>query len=224
MKLRSSLIGLVIVVNLLAATVLAACADGNITDVNVTTNEPVTLRLLTHDSFTPTETIFDDFTLQTGIKVELVRNSDAGTLVTKAVLASGNPEGDVLWGVDNTLLSRALDADVWRWHPTVKSPQSTQVMCASTTTRRGLPNATSRPRSRCKHSHRLHIATCWSHPTQFRRRLAWLFCWRPSPSLMMVGNSGGKRCATTTFSWWSRGVMRTTGTSLQHRMANGLWW
>ncbi len=119
MKLRSSLIGLVIVVNLLAATVLAACADGNTADVNVTANEPVTLRLLTHDSFTPTETIFDDFTQQTGIKVELVRNSDAGTLVTKAVLASGNPEGDVLWGVDNTLLSRALDADVFVPYVTV---------------------------------------------------------------------------------------------------------
>ncbi|MDP4973799.1 MAG: thiamine ABC transporter substrate-binding protein, partial [Ilumatobacteraceae bacterium] len=76
-------------------------------------------RLLTHESFTPTETIFDDFTLQTGIKVELVRNSDAGTLVTKAVLASGNPEGDVLWGVDNTLLSRALDADVFVPYVTV---------------------------------------------------------------------------------------------------------
>ena len=119
MKLRSSLIGLVVVVNLLAATVLAACADGNTADVNVTAAEPVTLRLLTHESFTPTETLFDDFTLQTGIKVELVRNSDAGTLVTKAVLASGNPEGDVLWGVDNTLLSRALDADVFVPYVTV---------------------------------------------------------------------------------------------------------
>ena len=108
MKVRSLLIGLAV-----AATVLAACADGNTTDVNVTTNEPVTLRLLTHESFTPTETIFDDFTLQTGIRVELVRSSDAGTLVTKAVLASGNPEGDVLWGVDNTLLSRAVDTDVF---------------------------------------------------------------------------------------------------------------
>ena len=108
MKLRSLLIGLAT-----AGTLLAACAGGNTADVDVTTNEPVTLRLLTHESFTPTETIFDDFTLETGIKVELVRNSDAGTLVTKAVLASGNPEGDVLWGVDNTLLSRAVNADVF---------------------------------------------------------------------------------------------------------------
>ncbi|MBJ7504390.1 MAG: thiamine ABC transporter substrate-binding protein [Ilumatobacteraceae bacterium] len=115
MKIRSLLIGLAT-----AGTLLAACTSGSTNDVAVTTNDgPITLRLLAHESFTPTETIFDDFTLQTGIKVELVRSSDAGTLVTKAVLASGNPEGDVLWGVDNTLLSRALDADVFVPYVTV---------------------------------------------------------------------------------------------------------
>ena len=74
---------------------------------------PTSLRLLAHDSFTPTEGIFDSFTRETGIQVEIVRGGDAGTLVTKAVLATGNPEADVLWGVDNTLLSRALDAEVF---------------------------------------------------------------------------------------------------------------
>jgi thiamine transport system substrate-binding protein len=114
MKIRSLLIGLAT-----ASTLLAACTSDSTNDVAVETNEPVTLRLLTHESFTPTETIFDDFTLQTGITVEVVRSSDAGTLVTKAVLASGNPEGDVLWGVDNTLISRALDADVFVPYVTV---------------------------------------------------------------------------------------------------------
>jgi thiamine transport system substrate-binding protein len=114
MKIRSLLIGLAT-----ASTLLAACTSDSTNDVAVETNKPVTLRLLTHESFTPTETIFDDFTLQTGITVEVVRSSDAGTLVTKAVLASGNPEGDVLWGVDNTLLSRALDANVFVPYVTV---------------------------------------------------------------------------------------------------------
>jgi thiamine transport system substrate-binding protein len=74
---------------------------------------------LAHDSFTPTDGIFDSFTKETGISVEIVRGGDAGTLVTKAVLASGNPEADVLWGVDNTLLSRALDANVFVPHMSV---------------------------------------------------------------------------------------------------------
>ena len=50
----------------------------------------------------------------------------AGTLVNKAILTAGRPEGDVLWGLDNTLLSRALSEDVFvpyestelgRWSP-----------------------------------------------------------------------------------------------------------
>lgn len=105
----------------LAATLLAAACAGSDEEANVAASTtldearqaPVTLRLLAHDSFTPTEGIFAAFTEQTGITVEILRSGDAGTLVTKAVLAAGSPEGDVLWGLDNTLLSRALDADVF---------------------------------------------------------------------------------------------------------------
>jgi thiamine transport system substrate-binding protein len=91
----------------------AAACTATTNDAGTTSDEPITITLLAHDSFTPTEGIFDDFTAETGIQISVVRSSDAGTLVTKAVLASGNPEGDVLWGIDNTLLSRALDADVF---------------------------------------------------------------------------------------------------------------
>ena len=38
---------------------------------------------------------------------------DTGTMVAKAVLTAGNPEGDVMWGVDNTYLSRVVDEDVF---------------------------------------------------------------------------------------------------------------
>ncbi|MFM8906569.1 MAG: thiamine ABC transporter substrate binding subunit, partial [Actinomycetota bacterium] len=89
---------------LIVAMLLASCGGSN---------KPVTLTLLAHDSFTPSEGIFDQFTAGTGIRVQVVRSGDAGTLVTKAVLAAGNPEADVLWGVDNTLLSRTVDADVF---------------------------------------------------------------------------------------------------------------
>lgn len=90
----------------------------NSTESTDSTEGPVTLTLLAHDSFTPTPGIFDAFTAATGINVEIVLSGDAGQLVTKAVLTSGNPEGDVLWGVDNTLLSRALEADVFSAYET----------------------------------------------------------------------------------------------------------
>lgn len=73
----------------------------------------VTLTLLAYDSFTPSDGIFDEFTAETGIRVEVAQAGDAGEMVSKAVLTAGNPEGDVLWGADNTLLSRAVDGDVF---------------------------------------------------------------------------------------------------------------
>jgi thiamine transport system substrate-binding protein len=77
---------------------------------------PKSLTLIAYDSFTPSEGIFDAFTEETGIAVEVVTGGDAGELVAKAVLTAGEPEGDVLWGVDNTLMSRALAADVFVPH------------------------------------------------------------------------------------------------------------
>ena len=77
----------------------------------------VTLRLVAYDSFPTEGTSLNDalaaFTAQTGIGVQLVIGGDAGTMVGKAALTAGNPEGDVMFGIDNTLLSRALDADVF---------------------------------------------------------------------------------------------------------------
>lgn len=97
--------------------VLAACASvlgacGGDSDASA----PESLTLVAYDSFTPSEGIFDEFTKETGIKVEVVTGGDAGELVAKAVLTSGKPEGDVLWGIDNTLMSRALEADVFVPH------------------------------------------------------------------------------------------------------------
>jgi thiamine transport system substrate-binding protein len=72
-----------------------------------------TVTLLAYDSFVTSAGLFDTFTAQTGIMVEVATGGDAGELLSKAILTKGNPEGDVLWGVDNTLLSRAVDEEVF---------------------------------------------------------------------------------------------------------------
>jgi len=72
-----------------------------------------TVTLLAYDSFFPSKGIFDSFTEQTGTKVNVVLGGDAGELLSKAILTAGNPEGDVLWGVDNTLMSRAVNANIF---------------------------------------------------------------------------------------------------------------
>ena len=79
--------------------------------------KPAAITLVAYDSF-PTEKTtlndaLDEFTESTGIAVKIVIAGDAGTMVTKAKLTAGNPEGDVMWGVDNTLLSAALDGNVF---------------------------------------------------------------------------------------------------------------
>ncbi|MCI0352784.1 MAG: thiamine ABC transporter substrate-binding protein, partial [Acidobacteriales bacterium] len=50
---------------------------------------------------------------ETGVTVEILRTGDAGTMVNQAILSKENPQGDVLYGVDNTFLSRALSADLF---------------------------------------------------------------------------------------------------------------
>lgn len=72
-----------------------------------------TLTLVTHDSFNVSENVLTAFEEETGITVEILRAGDAGQIVNQAVLSAGNPLGDVLFGVDNTFLSRALENDVF---------------------------------------------------------------------------------------------------------------
>ena len=76
------------------------------------------LTLVAYNSFTPPEGAFDAFTKDTGITVEVATAGDAGEMVAKASLTSGNPEGDVMWGVDNTLISRAIDNEIFAGDPT----------------------------------------------------------------------------------------------------------
>lgn len=91
-----------------AAVVTGACAADE-----ESASTPTTLTLVAYDSFVLPEDAFADFTAATGITVEIAVGGDAGEVVSKAVLTAGNPEGDVLWGVDTTLLSRAIDGGVF---------------------------------------------------------------------------------------------------------------
>ena len=80
-------------------------------------DKPAGITLVAYDSFPPEKTslntAIDNFTKSTGIDVKIVIAGDAGTMVTKAKLTAGNPEGDVMFGVDNTLLSAVLDGKVF---------------------------------------------------------------------------------------------------------------
>jgi thiamine transport system substrate-binding protein len=99
----------------LAAAALLAIAAGACGDDG--SGEPSEITLVAYDSFPAEGSGVNEalaaFTEDTGITVELLIAGDAGTMVSKAVLTAGNPEGDVLFGVDNTFLSRAVEGEVF---------------------------------------------------------------------------------------------------------------
>ncbi|WP_327318150.1 thiamine ABC transporter substrate-binding protein [Streptomyces sp. NBC_01235] len=71
--------------------------------------ESTTVTLVSHDSWAVSKSVLADFEKQSGYKVKVLKDGDAGQAVNKAILTKDNPQGDVFFGVDNTLLSRALD-------------------------------------------------------------------------------------------------------------------
>ncbi|MFJ8824437.1 thiamine ABC transporter substrate binding subunit [Streptomyces sp. NPDC102467] len=72
-----------------------------------------TVTLVSHDSWAVSKNVLKDFERKSGYNVKVLEDGDAGQAVNKAILSKGNPQGDVFFGVDNTLLSRALDNGVF---------------------------------------------------------------------------------------------------------------
>ncbi|MFF4762179.1 thiamine ABC transporter substrate binding subunit [Streptomyces sp. NPDC001292] len=68
-----------------------------------------TVTLVSHNSWAASKSVIADFEKSSGYKVKVLEDGDAGQAVNKAILTKDNPQGDVFFGVDNTLLSRALD-------------------------------------------------------------------------------------------------------------------
>lgn len=68
-----------------------------------------TVTVVSHDSWAASKSVIAAFEKQSGYKVKVLTSGDAGQAVNKAILTKDNPQGDVFFGVDNTLLSRALD-------------------------------------------------------------------------------------------------------------------
>jgi thiamine transport system substrate-binding protein len=77
------------------------------------TTPPRQLTLLTHDSFAATPEILAAFESQNNVRINLLRAGDAGQMVNQAILTKDDPLADVLYGVDNTFLSRALGSDIF---------------------------------------------------------------------------------------------------------------
>ena len=82
-------------------------------DVEAADTRGATVTLAAHDSFAVSDGLFDDFTAETGITVEILTTGDAGSLVSQAILSAGNPVADVLFGIDTTFLCRGTSAGIF---------------------------------------------------------------------------------------------------------------
>jgi thiamine transport system substrate-binding protein len=111
-----------IVALLVAALTAAACGDGE--ESATTTGEAETtttagaeaadtLTLITHQSFLISDEVMAMFEQEHNVTVEILRADDAGAMLNQAILTKDNPLGDVLFGVDNTFLSRSLEAGIF---------------------------------------------------------------------------------------------------------------
>jgi len=68
---------------------------------------------MTHDSFAVSEDVVKTFEDANNAKIIFLPSGDAGSMLNKAILTKDAPLADVMFGVDNTFLSRALDEAIF---------------------------------------------------------------------------------------------------------------
>ncbi len=72
-----------------------------------------TITVMTHDSFSISREVLEEYERTNNIKLKIIKSGDAGSALNQAILSKSNPLADVFYGVDSTFLSRALDADIF---------------------------------------------------------------------------------------------------------------
>ena len=96
----------VMVLMMVAAVLLMGCGGEE-------GGEPEQLTLMTHDSFAISEAVLAEFEAEHNAEIVLLPSGDAGAVLNQAILTEDNPLADLLYGVDNTFLGRALEADIF---------------------------------------------------------------------------------------------------------------
>lgn len=71
-----------------------------------------TLTVMTHDSFDISEEVAAAFQQSCDCQVQFLKSGDTGLMLNQAILSKENPLADVIYGIDNTFLSRALESDI----------------------------------------------------------------------------------------------------------------
>ncbi len=102
--------------------VMAACqsptppaTEASLTGASI--EDPRTLVVGTHDSFSVSEAVVAQFEAEHNVRLQFLTLGDAGEALNRVILSKDAPLADLFYGVDNTFLSRALDADIFIPYP-----------------------------------------------------------------------------------------------------------
>jgi thiamine transport system substrate-binding protein len=96
----------------LAVTIVVACTVTGACSSSASESSR-TVTLVTHDSFAVSKADLRAFEEQHDVDVKILKSGDAASALNQVILTKGEPLGDAMFGVDNTFLSRAIDADVF---------------------------------------------------------------------------------------------------------------
>lgn len=94
---------------LLMGALIAACAP----ITSPADPGPTTLVVASHSSFALSESLLTEFESTHNVRLQFLELGDAGGALNRLILSKDAPLADVFFGVDNTFLSRALDAEIF---------------------------------------------------------------------------------------------------------------
>lgn len=114
--MRIKILPLLIVLALVAACTPVTAPSPSTPASETTTSDtatPRTITLASHGSFNISEDVLAQFESANNATIQFLELGDAGEALTRLILSRDAPLADVFFGVDNTFLSRALDANIF---------------------------------------------------------------------------------------------------------------
>lgn len=96
-----------------ALLVTVGCGDDDPVSSSPEAEETPTITIVTYSSYVLDDEVKAAVERDLGVKLEVNATGDGAEALSAAILTAGRPEGDIFFGVDNTLLSRAIAGEVF---------------------------------------------------------------------------------------------------------------
>lgn len=108
-----ALIALLFALSIVTGACSIGVASTRTADTSVDGSVDATLVVATHNSFALSEEVVVQFEREQNVTLQFLQLGDAGEALNRLILSRDAPLADVFFGVDNTFLSRALEAGLF---------------------------------------------------------------------------------------------------------------